>query len=321
MWMAIALAVLGYGGGGPPGGASGDPSGKRPAVKRIAIGITTEPDLHPTAGAPHHRFQPLVHSGLSVSDDRGALQPALAEALPTLENGLWKLLPDGRMETTWRLRPGAQWHDGTPFTADDLRFTLEVGQDPGVAGFQNANFRSIEAVATPDAHTLTLSWSAPFVAADRLFGADRASRPLPRHRLGDVFQNNKPGFADVPFWTQEYVGAGPYRIREWAPGVTLMLEAHSGYALGRPRIDEIEVRIIPDGTTIMGNLLSGAVDFVHTVGLERGIQLRDQWRAGTVIFQLGGGAWVVVYPQFLDPGPRWWPTCGSGAPWCTPWIG
>lgn len=305
MWLAVVLALLGCAGGGPPGGgASGDASARRTGVKRIAIGINQEPDLHPTAIAPHHRFQPLVHSGLSILGEGGELRPVIAEAVPSLENGLWKLLPDGRMETTWHLRPEAQWHDGVPVTSDDLRFTLEVGQDPGVPGFQNVNFRSVEAVATPDAYTLTLSWKEPFVDADRLFGADRASRPLPRHRLGDVFQNNKPGFPDVPYWTQEYVGAGPYRIREWVPGTMLALVAHSGYALGRPRIDEIEVRIIPDRDTMSANLLSGAVDFTAVLSIDQGIQLRDQWRGGKVVFHLAPGAWATVYPQFVDPRPE-----------------
>ena len=149
-WLAVVLVLLGCGGGGPAGGGLGDaPGSGRPSdVKRITIGISTEPDLHPTAPAPQHRFQPLVHSGLSILGEGGVLQPVLAETLPTLENVLWKLLPDGRMETTWHLRPAARWHDGAPFTSDDLVFTLEVGQDAGVPAFQNVLYRSIDNAAT-----------------------------------------------------------------------------------------------------------------------------------------------------------------------------
>jgi len=71
----------------------------------------------------------------------------LAEAAPSVENGLWKLMPDGRMETTWRIRQGAQWHDGTPFTTQDLRFTADIVRDPELAAaFRDSAFDMIEAI-------------------------------------------------------------------------------------------------------------------------------------------------------------------------------
>src|SRR5581483_1551823 len=57
-------------------------------------------------------LEDLVNGGLTVVDAHGVLQPQLAEAVPTVGNGLWKVLPDGRMQTTWKLRAGAAWHDG-----------------------------------------------------------------------------------------------------------------------------------------------------------------------------------------------------------------
>jgi peptide/nickel transport system substrate-binding protein len=306
IWLAVILAAVGCAACGPSSGsAAGDgvATGRSPTLKRIALGLSADPDLHPYAIAPHHRFQPLVQAGLSNIDDRGVLQPVLAEAVPTFDNGLWTLLPDGHMEMTWRLRPEARWHDGTPFTSDDVLFTFEVGQDPELPAFQNLTYRSVESLEAPDALTLTLKWKEPFIGADRLFGAERSSRPLPRHRLGDAHHNNKASFLDLPYWTQEYVGAGPYRIQEWVPGSTLALEAHAGYALGRPRIDEIEVRIVADANAIVASLLSGAFDFASSVAsVDPGILLRDQWRDGVVIFALDAG-WICLYPQFVDPRP------------------
>src|SRR4029434_9197417 len=58
----------------------------------------------------------LIHAGMSVQNDEGDHLPQLTEAIPTLENGLWKVFPDGRMETTWKIKQGAAWHDGTPLT-------------------------------------------------------------------------------------------------------------------------------------------------------------------------------------------------------------
>jgi peptide/nickel transport system substrate-binding protein len=71
-------------------------------------------------------IEKLVNSGLTVQGARGPLEPRLAEAVPTTDNGMWRVFPDGRMETTWKLRPNIRWHDGVPLTADDLVFTTTV---------------------------------------------------------------------------------------------------------------------------------------------------------------------------------------------------
>src|SRR5207249_10538493 len=71
----------------------------------------------------------LVNAGTVDWNTQGILHPLLAKEIPSLENGLWKLLPDGRMQTTWNLRPEATWHDGSPFTSDDLAFTLQISRD------------------------------------------------------------------------------------------------------------------------------------------------------------------------------------------------
>ena len=84
----------------------------------------------------------------------------------------------------------------------------------------------------------------------------------------------------------------------------LQLEANDAYVLGRPRIDQIEVKYVPDANTFTANLLAGTVDITHSVGsIDLGVQLRDQWRAGTVAFNYGGDTWVQLVPQFVDPRP------------------
>src|SRR5947199_7569871 len=77
-------------------------------------------------------LEQLVNASLSEQVRDRSLQAQLAEAVPTIANGGWTLLPDGRMETTWRIRAGARWHDGTPLTSDDLVFTTTVDQNKDV---------------------------------------------------------------------------------------------------------------------------------------------------------------------------------------------
>ena len=61
---------------------------------------------------------------MTYLDRQNDRQAWLAESVPTTDNGGWKVSADGRMETTWRIRQGTRWHDGTPMTSDDLRFTI-----------------------------------------------------------------------------------------------------------------------------------------------------------------------------------------------------
>ena len=100
------------------------------ARKHITIATFRELDFLPNnsfPGSPDLRN--LANPGLSVLDPGGVQQPLLTDAVPSIDNGLWKVLPDGRMEVTWKIRPGARWHDGMDLTADDLAFTTQLGQD------------------------------------------------------------------------------------------------------------------------------------------------------------------------------------------------
>src|SRR5438128_2205688 len=102
---------------------SAPPADQRVGPKRFTAAIRGFPQSVSTmidsAGAGStaglREVQELLNSSVAISDGDGRLRPQLAESVPTLENGLWKVLPDGGMETTWRLRAGILWHDGTPF--------------------------------------------------------------------------------------------------------------------------------------------------------------------------------------------------------------
>src|SRR5437867_7322766 len=110
--------------------------------KRLVAAIQSEPKvltntLVISSGQPGvPELEEMLTQGLIDVDPQGTKFPILAEAIPTLENGLWKVAPDGSMDTTWTIRPGVQWHDGAPFTTDDLIFTLQLVRDPVLLEFQ-----------------------------------------------------------------------------------------------------------------------------------------------------------------------------------------
>src|SRR5581483_6135530 len=124
--LAIIASVVACSGGGQAGPAAraAPAAATSPATpKRIVAAAVAEPSAlrsqlsRSSAGSlPGTReMEQLVHAGLTIADDQGRLVPELAEAVPSVENGLWKVFPDGRMETTWKIRKGARWQDGEPF--------------------------------------------------------------------------------------------------------------------------------------------------------------------------------------------------------------
>ncbi len=286
------------------GGAVGAEPAVRSGPKHIVLAVVREQDLRPTGTGPQRIVHPLIHQGLTGRATNRERAARLAEDVASLENGLWKLLPDGRMETTWKLRQGARWHDGAELTTDDLLFSLQVGRDREMTAFSSEAYAAVDGVVATDTSTLTLSWKEPFIDVNTVLGGEYQGGVLPRHLLEEAYLREKASFLDLPYWTSEFVGAGPYRVREWVPGVGMRLEAFDNYVLGRPKIDQIEVKYIPDANTLSANLLAGTVDVVQDIGsTDLALQLRDQWRTGRVIFNFGSDLWVHLVTQFVDPQP------------------
>jgi peptide/nickel transport system substrate-binding protein len=241
----------------------------------------------------------LLSPGLTIVDDQGTPRMLLAELAPTLENGLWKVLPDGRMETTWRISPRARWHDGVPVTSADVLFTWRLESDREVPMRRHVAVSLVERVETPDPATVTVWWKSRYIEADGLF----RSPLFPRHLLETTYLEDKAAFTLLPYFTEEFVGAGPFELRQFVRSSHMVLTANEAYLLGRPKIDEIEVKFIPDGNTVLANILAGSVELTlgRSVALEQFLSIRDQWREGGI--DIAFTAWIVIFPQFLGPNP------------------
>ncbi len=272
--------------------------------KRITAALLTGDltTLLGTSGAEDD-IEYLVHAGLAQLDLKGAPQPQIAESIPSVENGLWKVLADGRMETTWKIRSGARWHDGTPVTAQDLAFGTRLAGDPDLPYRTDPGWASVDDVTVVDATTVTIRWKGIYILADRMFG--RPYQLLPRHLLERSYEQDKERFEIWPYWTSEFVGAGPFKVRELVRGSYLLLDAFDGYALGRPKVDEVELRFIPDVNTLSANVLAGAVDFTignpNTVAPDEVTQLQESWPHGKVVVTNPISDNYGMFPQQLNP--------------------
>ncbi|MEA2639119.1 MAG: peptide/nickel transport system substrate-binding protein [Chloroflexota bacterium] len=247
-------------------------------------------------------LQDLVAAGLTQRDDRNALIPQIAEAVPSTENGLWVVNADGTMVTTWKIKANAIWQDGGPITSDDVVFTAEVGRDKGLPILNEVAYNSVQSIEAPDPRTIVVRWKQPFIDADALFSS-RASLPIPRHLLEDAYAGDKSTFLQNPYWSQQYIGSGPFRVKEWQYDTSLTLVANDDYILGRPKIDEIDIRFVGDVNAIIANVLAGSGEMTigRAISLEQARQAADAWQTGHADFRISGG--LVVYPQFMNPTP------------------
>src|SRR5581483_360864 len=75
------------------------------------------------------------NAALALADGKGEIHPYLAASLPQLNTDTWRVTPDGKMETTYKLRPNLSWHDGAPLTADDFAFAYRAYTEPELALF------------------------------------------------------------------------------------------------------------------------------------------------------------------------------------------
>src|SRR5581483_8336978 len=256
--------------GGPGAAPAASPGQAQPqaaAPKKIVAAVNSQPyALNAMLGgylgsAPGmEALGAMVNSGFIIVDNAGNPQPIIAEAAPSIEDGTWKLNPDGTMTTTWTIRQGAVWQDGVPVTSDDFAFTLQLAHDKSLLIFQEAQYDLIDSIETPDPRTVIAHWSQPFIYANLAFGYanDVANLPLPKHLLQTAYeQSDFDHFIGLPYWTSDFVGNGPYKLHEWVPSVHVSFDANDSFVLGRPKIDQVDVLFITDQNTELANLLSG----------------------------------------------------------------
>jgi peptide/nickel transport system substrate-binding protein len=154
---------------------------------------------------------------------------------------------------TFTIKQGVLWHDGTPFTVDDVKFTIETVLNPDNNASGRANISAIESVEVVDDTTITFNLSAPYAALPAQLGYNR--NIFPKHLLEGADFANPAEFMANP------VGTGPFKFKEKVQGDHLTTERFDDYFDGRPHLDGIIYKVIPDGNTRVAQMLSGDVHF------------------------------------------------------------
>ncbi len=298
-WAGLLAALIVAGCAPAAGGGASPPSGEAPKAptgpRTLNVAVQVEP-LYISSRALRSSSNSqgmtvaVFNAGLAYQDENKIYHEQLAEALPKLNTDTWKVAPDGTMETTWRLKPNLTYHDGTAVSTQDWVLSYKIFSDVNLGNANTVPVRYISEMTTPDDRTLVVRWKQPYADADGLLATQLP--PLPRHLLeGPYATDNGEQLAARPFWTREFVGAGPYRVTKWEPGAFLEAEAFAQYVGGRPKIDKINFRFIPDPSVVISNFLSGAIDvgFDNIFRLQQATTLKGQWgpNDGTVLKNLG----------------------------------
>jgi len=200
----------------PAPSAGAPPQTERAAVpKGLTLAIQAEPKafvqeftLEADRVGGIRQPRPIVHNLLTAENDKNVFIPELAAEPLSIEQGTWQLNPDGTMDTIWRIHPNVKWHDGTPFTTEDLVFAWTVFRDPDVPKNVDSIVRQMVSATPQGPHILAIHWSTAYVYPQRAVGLI----PLPRHLLEEAYLADKPSFAKSPRLSTEFIGLGPYRL-------------------------------------------------------------------------------------------------------------
>ena len=229
---------------------SGAQDEERASLVRIAIRAdegTLNPFVPPNDVAVAHDLIMLVYDSLFWTQSQVAPDEWLATgAEPSADFRTW----------TVSLRSGVQWHDGEPFTADDVAFTYRYFRDiggPGRYGHHVSQHPRLQDATVIDDLTVELAFTNPITTFPQLPGGDVPI--LPEHiwsSIGDP-RSEPPSLP---------IGTGPYRLVDHQPGSSYRLEANPAYFNGAPLVDALELSVIPDDQAAFGALQAGNIDMV-----------------------------------------------------------
>ena len=260
---------------------------------QIIVGFSQEPTV----------FNPLkstleVDRGVQYSlfdslwriDENAALVPNLATEIPSVDNG--GIAADG-LTYTFKLRDDVKWHDGQPFTAQDVLFNHATVMNPDFAAGNRMGHDRIKEISAPDDHTVTMTLTesyAPFLIAwmDTYL--------IPEHLLKDVKDLNTAEFnSTAP------VGTGPFKWQERVAGDHITVVANPDYHLDGPYLDTLIFKYVPDLTVFFTQFKTGDIDVTGIQGITADNYNEAKGLQGVVIHPAPTAFVEFIYMNFGKP--------------------
>lgn len=188
-----------------------------------------------------HQVADLVYNGLVKYDKNLNLVGDLAESFSVSKDG---------MRLIFKLKHGVKWHDGKELTAEDCEFTYKIITDPNTPTPYSGDFQLVKRAYAKDKYTFVVEYKEPFAPAIASWGVSI----VPKHLLEGKDITKTP-------LSRKPIGTGPFIFKDWVQGEKIELKANDNYFEGRPYLDGVVFRIIPDMATMFLELKSENIDF------------------------------------------------------------
>jgi peptide/nickel transport system substrate-binding protein len=211
--------------------------------------------LHPDRAGPYLMFTIInqIHEPLLAVAHDHEIVPELATDYEVSEDA---------MTYTLQLREGVVFHDGESFTSEDAKYCIDWYTDPENAAHMGADFRLVDNVEAPDEHTVIVHMAEPDISLLRL-GLQRMIFPKHVHEE-----------TDYEGYSSRATGTGPFKLVEWNPDDFTLVEAFDDHWAGRPYLDEIIMRTVPEPSVRALELETGGSDSaVWPVGFDDALRL------------------------------------------------
>src|SRR5438094_89498 len=222
-------------------------------------GEVTNLDPHKVPAFTSARVFELVYSYLMRLDENLAVQPDLADSMPTTSS-------DGKTVTV-KIRGGVKFHNGDALTSADVKYTFDRIIDPKNAAVARSFFGDVDTITAPDATTVVFNLKTPNAALIAY---------MAHPNTGIV--SKKIGDANADLSKKETaIGSGPFKLAEWVPDNYMRFEANKDYYVaGQPYLDGIRINVVPDETAITAALRTKAADMAIVVDAKVARTLRSE---------------------------------------------
>ena len=229
--------------------------------------FTDPKNLNPVlnAASPTLDLSMFVYSYTVRYDQNAKPVPDAVSEIPTIENG--DVSKDG-LTLKYKLRHNIKWHDGKQLTCNDLKFTWQVVMNTHNNVVTTDGYKDIGSIDCSDPYVAVVHMKkvyAPFL--QQLWSVNGNAPILPEHILAK-YNDDKGSFNTAPFNSLP-VGSGPFKVVQWQRGQEVRMEVNPDFYLGRPKLNEVVYKILPDENTAQTQLQTHELDLL---GLGTGLK-------------------------------------------------